>query len=139
MIKDFGKLCYFLGIEISRSFKGLFLSQIKLLYTCLRKSNFFGIRLLTLPSILHGNNLSSYDDSQVVDPTQNSCLIVKIGFNIYFAIDVVSQNMKNLMQSHREVVLRNLQYHKGLMVRCYFIRDLDFLDSLSVGSSYSRR
>jgi hypothetical protein len=48
-IKDLGNLTYFLGIEITRSNKGLFLSQTKYMLDLLKETDKLGVKSANIP------------------------------------------------------------------------------------------
>ncbi|WKA07496.1 hypothetical protein VitviT2T_025316 [Vitis vinifera] len=117
-MKDLGPLKYFLGIEVSRSSEGIFLSQRKYALDLLQETGMSGCQPVNTP-IEEGLKLC-------VEPNQVS--IVKgryqrfVGRLMYlahtrpdlaYALSVVSQYMHNPGEQHMNVIMRILRYLKN--------------------------
>jgi hypothetical protein len=144
-VKDLGRLRYFLGIEISRGPKGMFLSQRKYILDLLKETGMLGCRPATTP--IDQNHRLSKDAGTPVDRECYQRLVGRLIYlshtrpDIAFAVSVVSQFMHDPRSSHMEVVYRILRYlkscpGKGLLytrqgnlhVECY--TDADWAGSL---------
>lgn len=68
-VKDLGALCYFLGIEVARLMKGIFISQRKYILNLLSETALLGARLTeTLIKVKHG--LDDHDGRPLIDAGQ---------------------------------------------------------------------
>jgi hypothetical protein len=144
-VKDMGFLRYFLGIEVSRGSKGIFLSQRKYILDLLRDTGMYGSRPAATP--IEQNHRLSSNDGRSVDRERYQRLVGKLIYlshtrpDIAFAVSVVSQFMHDPKTTHLEAVNRILRYLKGcpgkgllyikqgnLKVECY--TDADWAGSL---------
>jgi hypothetical protein len=96
-VKDLGQLRYFLGIEVSRSPKGIYLSQRKYVLDLLSEIGLSGCRPVATP-IEQNQRLISEDEP----PVDRECYQTLVGRLIYlshtppdiaFAVNVVGQFM----------------------------------------------
>jgi hypothetical protein len=143
-VKDLGQLRYFLGIEISRGSKGIFLSQRKYVLDLLKEISMLGCRPTATP--IEQNHRLSKD---MGTPVNRECYQRLVGRLIYLShtrpnitfVSVVSQFMHDPKSSHLDAVYRILRYLKGcsekgllytkqgeLHVECY--TDADWAGSL---------
>jgi transposase InsO family protein len=144
-VKDLGQLRYFLGIEVSRGPKGIFISQRKYVLDLLREVGMLGCRPASTP--IEQNHRLMASEGRPVD---RECYQRTVGKLIYlshtrpdiaFAVSVVSQFMHDPRSSHMDAVTRILRYLKGcpakgllytrqgsLQVECY--TDADWAGSL---------
>ncbi|XP_019097467.1 PREDICTED: uncharacterized protein LOC109131229 [Camelina sativa] len=120
-IKDLGELKYFLGIEIYRSNEGLFLSQRKYALDLLSEAGKLGTKAVTTPleeSYKTGGK-GELETAPFEDVTRYRRLVGKLIYltitrpNICFAVNQVSQHMKNPTIHHWHMVNRILKYIKG--------------------------
>jgi len=144
-VKDLGQLKYFLGIEISRGSKGVFLSQRKYILNLLNETGMLGCRPAATP--IEQNHCLSKDIGTPVDKECYQRLVGRLIYlshtrpDIAFSVSVVSQFMHDPKSSHMNVVYRILRYlksspGKGLLytkqgsiqVECY--TDADWAGSL---------
>ena len=144
-VKDLGQLKYFLGIEISRGPKGMFLSQRKYVLDLLKETGMLGCRLAATP--IEQNCRLSKDVGTPVDKECYQRLVGRLISlshtrpDIAFAVSVVSQFMHDPRSSHMDVVYHILRYLKSslgrgllytkqgsLQVECY--TDADWAGSL---------
>uniref|UniRef100_A0A8R7UAT4 Reverse transcriptase Ty1/copia-type domain-containing protein n=1 Tax=Triticum urartu TaxID=4572 RepID=A0A8R7UAT4_TRIUA len=144
-VKDLGQLRYFLGIEVSRGSKGIFLSQRKYILDLLKETGMLGCRPVATP-IKQNHRLSS-DAGTPVDRERYQRLVGRLIYmshtrpDIAFDVSVVSQYMHDPKSAHMEAVIRILRYLKGcpgrgllyrrqgdLQVECY--TDADWAGSL---------
>jgi hypothetical protein len=144
-VKDLGKLRYFLGIEVSRSSKGIYLSQRKYILDLLSETGMLGCRPALTP--IDQNHRLSSESGQSVDRAQYQRLVGRLIYlshtrpDIAFAVSVVSQFMHDPRTHHMDAVVRIIRYLKGnpgrgllyksngnLQVECY--TDADWAGSL---------
>lgn len=81
-IQDLGKLKYFLGIEVARSSKGIFLSQRKYTLDILAETGMIGGRSVTFP-IEQNLKFTAYDGQLLEDPGRYRRIVGKL---IYLTI-----------------------------------------------------
>jgi hypothetical protein len=117
-MKDLGELKYFLGIEVSRSDKGIFLSQRKYALDLLSET---GMTACSPASTPMEENLKLHGDSNQV-PTNKERYQRLVGRLMYLAhtrpdlaysLSVVSQFMHSPSEEHMNVVTRILRYLKS--------------------------
>jgi hypothetical protein len=144
-VKDLGFLRYFLGIEVSRGSKGIFLSQRKYILDLLREVGMYGSCPAATP--IEQNHRLSSNEGRSVDHERYQRLVGRLIYlshtrpDIAFAVSVVSQFMHDPKTIHLEAVNRILRYLKGcpgrgllytkqgnLQVECY--TDADWAGSL---------
>ncbi|KAA0035576.1 reverse transcriptase [Cucumis melo var. makuwa] len=117
-IKDLGNLKYFLGMEVSRSKKGIFVSQGKYTLDLLTETSMLGCHLADT-SIEFNCKLENSDDQAPVDKEQYQRLVGNLIYlshtrlDISFAVSVVSQFMQAPYEKHMEAVKRILRYLKN--------------------------
>jgi hypothetical protein len=116
-VKDLGFLRYFLGIEVSRGSKGIYLSQRKYIIDLLREIGMYGSRPAATP--IEQNNRLSSNEGRSVDRECYQNLVGRLIYlshtrpDIAFSISVVSQFMHDPKTIHLEAVNRILRYLKG--------------------------
>lgn len=121
-IKDLGVLRYFLGIEVARSWRGIFLSQRKYVLDLLKEVGMTGCK----PSdtwIEPNHTLGAcVESNKPIDNGWSQRLVRKLIYlshtkpNIAFVVSVVSQYMHSPSKAHMEIVfkiLRNLKVTLG--------------------------
>ncbi|KAA0039525.1 Cysteine-rich RLK (receptor-like protein kinase) 8 [Cucumis melo var. makuwa] len=97
-IKDLRNLKYFLGMEVTRSKEGIFMSQRKYIIDLLTETGMLGCYPADT-SIEFNYKLRNFDDQVPVDEKQYQCLVDKLIYlshtrpDISFAVSVVSQFM----------------------------------------------
>ena len=126
-MKNLGGLKYFLGIEVSRSKQGIFLSQRKYVLDLL-----FEVRMLECKSadtpIVQNHQLGIYVDQVPTDKERYQRIVDKLIYlshtrpDIAYAVSVVSQFMHCPSEVHMNAVTRILRYlkfspRKGLMFK----------------------
>jgi hypothetical protein len=113
-IKDLGPLKYFLGIEVARSQKGIFISQRKYTLDLLEETGKLGVKPIYSPMELH-HHLSPDDGELLEDPGHYQRLVGKLNYltiprpDLSYAVGVVSQFMHAPRRSHLEAVHRILR------------------------------
>ena len=116
-IKDLGSLKYFLGIEIARSSKGLFLSQRKYVLDLLRETGKMGVKPASVP--MEYNNKSIHDTEPLEDIGVFQRIVGKLIYltitrpDISYAVSYVSQFMQKPVKCHMELVNQLLRYLKA--------------------------
>ncbi len=116
--KDLDQLKYFLGIEVSRSNKGIFLSQRKYVLDLLEETGKLGAKPCSSPMIPNVQ-LTKDDGDPLDDPEKYRRLVGKLNYltvtrpDITFAVSVVSQFMSSPTDKHWETLEHILCYLKG--------------------------
>jgi hypothetical protein len=117
-MKDLGELKYFLGIEVSRSKKGIFLSQRKYALDLLSET---GMTACSPASTPMEENLKLHGNSNQVPTNKERYqrLVGRLMYlahtrpNLAYALSVVSQFMHSPSEEHMNVVIRILRYLKS--------------------------
>ncbi|KAM1070145.1 hypothetical protein TB1_002021 [Malus domestica] len=127
-IKDLGVLHYFLGIQVTKTAQGLFLSQSKYITDLLQKVEMMESKACDTPC-LPNNRLLKDDGTPYNNPTVYRSIVGALQYltftrpDIAFSVHQVCQFMQSPMVSHFTAVKRILRYLKG---------------TLSVGMAYTR-
>jgi hypothetical protein len=125
-IKDLGNLSYFLGIEVSRSKKGIFLCQRKYTLDILSDSGMTGCRPSDFPMEQH-LRLRPNEGSPLPDPTIYRRLIGRLLYltvtrpDIQYAVNTLSQFMQSPCTTHLDAATRVLRYLKGSVSKGLFL------------------
>jgi hypothetical protein len=148
-IKDLGDLKYFLGIEVSRSKKGISISQQKYTLEILKDGGFLGAKPVNFPM---EQNIKLSDSGELLkDPSQYRRLVGRLIYltitrpDITYSVHVLSRFMHAPRRPHMEVALRVLRYLKNSPGQGLFFpsqNDLSlraFSDSDWAGCPISRR
>lgn len=117
-MKDLGPLKYFLGIEVSRSTKGIFLSQRKYTLDLLEETGMSACQPIDTP--LDGGLKLFFEPDQVpVDKRRYQRLVGRLMYlahtrpDLAYALSVISQFMHNPGEQHMSAVMRILRYLKS--------------------------
>ncbi|XP_071902889.1 uncharacterized protein [Coffea arabica] len=117
-IKDLGTLKYFLGIEVSRSKQGLFLSQRKYTLELLAETGMSACEPIDTPiEVNHG--LAFFSDQIPTNKERYQRIMGRLIYLTYtrpdlaYAVSVVSQFMHNPSDQHMNAVNRILAYLKS--------------------------
>lgn len=116
--KDLGPLRYFLGIEVSRSRKGICLSQRKYCLDILKDSGMIETKPCEAPMIPN-MKLKADDGDLLEDPEKYRRIVGKLNYltitrpDIAFPVSVVSQFMSSPRTPHWDAVRQILKYLKG--------------------------
>ncbi|WVZ85689.1 hypothetical protein U9M48_032584 [Paspalum notatum var. saurae] len=127
-VKDLGQLKYFLGIEIARSAKGIFLSQRKYVLDLLSETGMLGCR--PAPTPIDPNHKLCATSGDPVNKESYQRLVGRLIYlchtrpDISYAVSVVSRYMHDLRSGHLNAAYRILRYlkngpGKGLMFKSH--------------------
>ncbi|XP_055830891.1 uncharacterized mitochondrial protein AtMg00810-like [Solanum dulcamara] len=128
-MKDLGELKFFLGIEFSRSEKGILMSQRKYALELILESGLEGAKPACTPlemnqkltSVQYDEHIYktvAEDDKLLTDPTKYQRLVGRLLYltmtrpALAFSVQVLSQFMHSPKQSHMDVALRVVIYVK---------------------------
>ena len=117
-MKNLGGLKYFLGIEVARSRKGIFLSQRKYVLDLLTEVGLLECKPVDAP-IVQNHRLGEYSDQVPANKVRYQRLVGKLIYlshtrpDIAYAVSVVSQFMHNPSEDHMGAVIRILRYLKS--------------------------
>jgi hypothetical protein len=147
--KYLGDLKYFLGIEVSRSKKGISISQRKYTMEILKDGGFLGAKPVSFPM---EQNMKLSDSGELLkDPSQYRRLVGRLIYltitrpDITYSVHVLSRFMHAPRKPHMEAALRILRYLKNSPGQGLFFpsqNDLSlraFSDSDWAGCPISRR
>ena len=124
-MKNFRGLKYFLGIDITRSKQGIFLSQRKYVLDLLSEVGLLDCKPADTP-IVQNHKLGEYSDHVPTNKERYQRLVGKLIYlshthlDIAYAVSIVSQFMLCPNEDHMDAVIRILHYlksspRKGLM------------------------
>ena len=119
-MKDLGLLNYFLGLEVSLSFDGYYLTQAKYTSDLISRAGITDSKIVDTP-IEYNNHLNTHDGESLPDATFYRQLVRSFVYltvtrpDISYTVQIVSQFMAALRSLHYTVVLRILQYLKGTL------------------------
>jgi hypothetical protein len=117
-MKDLGQLKYFLGIEVARSKRGVFLSQQKYVLDLLTETGMLACKPAETP-IEMNHNLGIFPDQTPTDRGRYQRLVGRLIYlshtrpDLAYAVSVVSQFMHAPSEQHMNVVYRILRYLKN--------------------------
>ncbi|KAM2246579.1 hypothetical protein COP2_007815 [Malus domestica] len=116
-MKELGKLKYFLGIEVTQSKHGIFLSQRKYVLDLLAETGMLDCKLVDTP-IEQNHRLSLFPDQVPTHKERYQRLVRSLIYlshtrlDIAYAVSVVSQFMHSPSEAHMDAVTRILRYLK---------------------------
>ena len=117
-MKDLGLLKYFLGIDVLRSKKGIFLNQRKYVHDLLAEDGMVDCKPADTPMI-QNHGLQMRKEAKQADRGKYQRLVGKLIYlshsrpDIAYAVGVVSKFMHAPQEEHSEAVLRIVRYLKG--------------------------
>ena len=117
-MKDLGPLKYFLGIEVSRSDKGIFLSQRKYALDLLQETGMSACQAADTP-VEEGLKLCVGSDQVPVDKGRYQrhigilMYLAHTSLDLAYALSIISQFMHNPGEQHMNALMRILRYLKS--------------------------
>ena len=123
-MKDLDHLKYFLGIEVSRSDKGIFLSQRKYVLDLLQENGMSACQPANTP-VEEGLKLCVETNQVPVDKGRYQRLVGRLMYlshtrpYLAYALSIVSQFMHNHGEQHMNAVMRILRYLKSAPERVF--------------------
>jgi hypothetical protein len=124
-MSDLGSLRYFLGIEISSTPEGFYLSQAKYIQDLLDRASLTDQRTVETPMELN-LHLSATDGEPLADPTRYRHIVGSLVYlgvtrpDISYSVHILSQFVSAPTQLHYSHLLRVLHYLRGTISRCLF-------------------
>ena len=121
-MKDLGNLKYFLGIEVLRSKKGIFVNQRKYILDLLVETGMLDCKLAETPTVTnHGRQM--IEGAKMTDKNQYWRMVGKLIYlshttpDIAYPMSVVSRLMHLPQVQHMTAVIQILRYLKGTSSR----------------------
>ncbi|XP_019057729.1 PREDICTED: uncharacterized protein LOC109116546 [Tarenaya hassleriana] len=117
-VKDLGDLKFFLGVEVSRSHKGLFLTQQRYVQDLLKRTNMLHAKSVATPMSLT-TSLILNSGLPLEDPTEYRNVVGSLQYlnftrpDIAFTVNKLSQFMHSPTSDHWQAVKRVLRYLAG--------------------------
>ncbi|TQD90539.1 hypothetical protein C1H46_023885 [Malus baccata] len=115
-VKDLGPLHYFLGLEVHRSTKGIFLHQTKYLLDLLKKSTMEGAKPCCTPI---GSQKLDHSGPLLSNPTEYRAIVGGLQYltwtrpDLAFAVNQICQFMHAPREQHLQAAKRVLRFLKG--------------------------
>ncbi|XP_062099975.1 uncharacterized mitochondrial protein AtMg00810-like [Humulus lupulus] len=125
-VKDLRTLRYFLGMDITRSKRGIYVSQRKYTFNLLKETGMLDCKASKTP--IEPSNKDQILKGEPVDKGKYQQLVGKLIYlsltipDIAFAVSLVSQYMHDPRQGHLNVVYRVLKYLKGTQGKGLFFK-----------------
>lgn len=117
-MKDLGNLKYFLGIEVLRSQKGIFISQRKYILDLLAETGMLDCKPAETPIVVN-HGLQIVEGAKTVDRERYQRLVGKMIYlshtrpDVAYAMGILSQFMHCPQEDHISAAYRILRYLKG--------------------------
>ncbi|CAN6681761.1 unnamed protein product [Malus baccata var. baccata] len=149
-MQNLGELKYFLGVEVARSSRCIFLSQRKYVLDLLKETGMLGCKPVDTP-IVEKHYLGIYPNQEPFDKGRYQRLVGRLIYlshtrpDIAYTVSVVSQFMHSPIVDHMKAVMRILAYlksapGKGVLYECHgHMRIERFTDADWAGDVTDRR
>ncbi|XP_072062294.1 uncharacterized mitochondrial protein AtMg00810-like [Arachis hypogaea] len=117
-MKDFGRLKYFLGVEVARSPTEIFLCQRKYALDIITETGLLGAKPVAIPCE-ENHRLGSATGSLLSDPSIYRQLVGRLIYlcftqpDMAYSVHILSQFMQNPRIEHWQAALRVVRYLKG--------------------------
>jgi Reverse transcriptase (RNA-dependent DNA polymerase) len=117
-LKDLGSLSYFLGIEVTRHAKGLYLTQTRYLENIVARASMTGAKPCTT-TLQAGVQISKLDGTPLSDPFQYRTMVGALQYvtiirpDLAFTVNKASQFLANPTDKHWKAVKMILRYIQG--------------------------
>jgi hypothetical protein len=124
-MSDIGPLRYFLGIAISSTYEGFFLSQEKYIQDILDRASLTDHYIVETPMALNVH-LTPTNDEPLKDPTHYCHIVGSLVYlgvtrpDISYSVHILSQFVSAPTQIHYSNLLRVLRYFRGTISHCLF-------------------
>ena len=138
-MKDLGTLSYFLGLEVTSSSNGYYLSQAKYAFDLLSKADITNKKTVSTP-LEYNAKLKPLDGKPISDATHYRQLVGSLIYltithsDISHAVGMVSKFMDAPHSVHYDAVLRILQYVKGTLYQGLHYSSQSSLKLFSISS-----
>ena len=135
-MKDLGRLKYFLGIEVLRSKKGIFISQRKYILDLLEETSMLECKPADTPIITH-HGLQMIEGEKLADRDQYQRMVGKLIYlshtrpDVAYAVGIVSRFIQRPQIQYMTKVMRILRYLKGTSDRGILFQKHGHLDLLA--------
>ena len=135
-MKDLGNLKYFLGIQVLRSKKGIFINQKKYILDLLAETGMIDCKPAETPIIVN-HGLQTEQGGEMAEKERYQKLMGKLIYlahtrpDISYAVGVVSRFMHCPQVKHMEAVMRILRYLKGTSNRGVLFRNNGHLNLMA--------
>lgn len=132
-MKDLGPLKYFLGIEVLRSKRGIFISQRKYILDILTEVGMLECKPASTPMIPN-HKLRKVEGAEMADRGRYQRLVGRLIYlshtrpDIAYAVGIVSQFMHSPQKDHWKAAIRIVQYLKGTVEHGLLFRNHGHLD-----------
>ncbi|XP_016206220.1 uncharacterized protein LOC107646553 [Arachis ipaensis] len=117
-MKDLERLKYFLGIDVLRSSKGIFISQRNYVLDFLAETGMVDYKIIDMPMQVN-HKLKIVEGATLADKERYQRLVEKLIYlshtrlDIAYAVGIISQFMHKPQEDHMEAAMMIVRYLKG--------------------------